>query len=322
MSASVYHTNLGLKKAVVFAAATPGYEDLLFDCLKVNPFYAYLTRCYGQFEGCLAVYTIPVDYCAEFTRFTKEIERLMVARKIEVLWSTCFHSIDRSSKWFDFQSEKWTFPWDELMKEIPTKTTKLPYTLIDPDGFPMKADHLDLLIMQELEVDATVNLTEIAEILKTTPQNIRYHYQKHIIEKGLIEKFQVFVFPFDTAISAMFWFTFKFDNPDKLAKFAMSLIDKPFMIILGKILKENMLIAQLYLPILEFRYFVETLSKLCRNGMLQSYNYVIQDLREGKWSRETIPFEDFKDGKWDYDHNKHIENLRKLIDRTKREVEA
>jgi hypothetical protein len=64
--ASIYHTNLGLKKAVLFTNATTGYEDLLFDCLKVNPFYIYLTRYYGICEGCFAIYTIPVDHCAEF----------------------------------------------------------------------------------------------------------------------------------------------------------------------------------------------------------------------------------------------------------------
>jgi DNA-binding Lrp family transcriptional regulator len=313
MSATVYHTYLGLKKAVVFAEATLGFEDLLFDCLKVNNFYFYLTRCYGRFEGCLACYVIPPDHCDEFIKFVEEIEKLGVARRIRVLWSTCFETVNPSSLWFDFKSEKWTFQWDEWEKEIPIEETRLPYTLLDPDGFPMRADQFDLLILPWLEVDATNDLTKIAEILRTTPQNIRYHYQKHIIERGLIEKYQIFVFPFDRRTSAMFWYTFKFDNEEKMARFASSLLDKPFMNIIGKILGENALVAQIYLPMEEFRNFTDSLSKLCRNGLLQSYEYVIQDLRKGKWSRETIPFEDSKDGKWIYDHKKHIETLRNLV---------
>jgi hypothetical protein len=62
LHASIYHTNLGLKKAVVVAEATPGYEKLLSNCLKANDFWTYITRCYGKFEGYLGIYTIPKDH--------------------------------------------------------------------------------------------------------------------------------------------------------------------------------------------------------------------------------------------------------------------
>lgn len=73
---NIYHTNLGLKKAVVFAEAVPGYEDLLFDCLKQNDFWIHASRCYGSFEGCVGVFTIPKDYCYEFEQFLKEMNSL------------------------------------------------------------------------------------------------------------------------------------------------------------------------------------------------------------------------------------------------------
>jgi len=314
MPATIYHTYLGLKKAVIFAQANPGYENLLFDCLKLNPFYHYLTRCYGMFEGCFAIYTIPVNHCTEFTRFLQEIENLGVARKFQVFWSTCFHTINGTPTWFDYNSEAWIFPWDRWIKEIPGQQTSLPYTLVDPREFIMKAeDNLDLVIAAKLEVDGTSSLTRIAKTLKTTPQNIRYHYLNHVLSRGLIEKFQIFIFPFDRNVSLMFWFIFKFEKEEKMARFALSLLDKPFANVAGKILGENMLVAQIYLPILEFRHFVDSLSQLCRGGFLKSYEYVIQDLGKGKWSRQTIPYEHSRDVEWIYDHDKQIEDLRKIV---------
>ena len=100
----------------------------------------------------------------------------------------------------------------------------------------------------------------------------------------------------------------------KMAKFALSLLDKPFANGLGKILNENALVAQIYLPISEFRHFLDCLTQLYKDGILKSYEFVIQDRRKGKWSRETIPFEDFKDGKWIYNHNKHIQDVRRLVE--------
>jgi DNA-binding Lrp family transcriptional regulator len=314
---SVYHTNLGLKKAVVFARASPGKEDLLLNCMKVNRFYIYLTRYYGRLEGCLGVYVIPKERCAKFEKFVQEIRNLGVARNVELYWSTCFHTVNRTTNWFDSVSRKWIFPWEKWIKEIPTETDSLPYTLIDPKDFPIKCDETDLFVLKELEINATTDLEDIAKKFGTSLQNVHYHYKKHILKKGLIESFQISILPFDRSISDMFFFILRFDSYEKLAKFARSLLDKPFVYIVGKILGEYMLISQVYLPRLEFRNFVDSLSKLVQTGYLQTYDYVIQDLRPGRWFRETIPYTFFKDGSWAYDHDGYIQNLRGLVKNAK-----
>jgi len=315
MHVNVYHTNLGLKKVVVFAKATLGDEELLFNCMKVNQFYIYLTRCYGMFEGCLGIYVIPKDQYAKFQKFIQEIKKLGVAQNVELYWSTCFHTVNRTTNWFDAMSERWVFPWDKWIEEIPAEEQDLPYTLVDPDDFPIKADETDLFILKELEINAMIDLKDIAKKLGTSLQNVHYHYKMHILKKGMIETFQIGILPFDRSLSDLFFFVFKFDNHEKLAKFALSLLDKPFVGIVGKILGENALISQVYLPRPEFRNFVESLSKLARAGYLQSYDYVIQDLNPRKWSRQTIPYEFFKNESWLYDHDKHIQNLKELVKR-------
>jgi DNA-binding Lrp family transcriptional regulator len=309
MSANVYHTNLGLKKAVVFAKAAPGNEELLFNCMKINKFYIYLTRCYGMFEGCLGIYVIPKAKCPKFEQFLQETKKLGVAQDIELFWSTCFHTVNRTTNWFDRMSEEWAFKWDRWVEEIPAQKEDLPHTLVDPADFPILADETDLFILKELEKNATTDLTDIAKQLGTTLQNVHHHYKMHIKKRGLLEVFQIFFLPFERAVSDMFFFIFKFDSYEKMAKFARSLLDKPFVYIVGKILGQNAMISQVYLPRVEFRRFVESLSKLARAGYLRSYDYVIQDLRPGKWSRETIPYQLFKNSEWAYDHQGYIESL-------------
>ena len=310
LGTTVYHTNLGLKKAVVFARATPGQEDLLFNCLKVNKFYIYLSRCFGLFEGCVGIYVIPVEHTGEFEDFVEEVERMGLTRSVELVWSTCFHTVNLTRDWFDGEQETWLFRWKEWLGEVSSADDDLPYTLKDPGDFPLRADETDMFIIKEMEKDATVTLASIAKKLGTSLQNIRYHYKTHIVKRGLIETFQMAILPFDRATSDMLFFTFKFSNKQKMSKFARSLLNKPFVFILGKILKENSLVAQIYLPRQEFRNFIDALSSLARAHLLESYDYVIQDLRVGKWSRETIPFEFFKNGVWMYDHSQHVRALR------------
>jgi len=312
---NIYHTNLGLKKAVVFAEAIPGYEDLLFESLKINNFWIYLSRCYGMNEGCLGIYTIPRNHCTDFKQFLSELGRLKVAREIDLYWSTCFQSVNLRCNWFDSASKSWNFRWDKWIEEMPTQTTRLPFTLVDPPDFPVEGDETDVLILKELEKDATVSFTKLAKMLGISPQLIRYHFYEHLVERKLIEGFEISVFPFDRAVSDMFYFVFKFDNGEKLAKFALSLMDKPFVHTLGKILEEYALIANLYMPKAEFRKFMDILSRLVKSGFLQSYFYVIQDLN--KTLRQTISYEYFKNRGWIYEHEKHIKSIQDLVKRNK-----
>lgn len=268
-----------------------------------------------MFEGCVGIFPLPKDHCAEFEQFIDELEKLGVARNIQVFWSTCFQSVQSRCNWFDWKSQTWNFQWDKWIEEIKSEEMELPYTLVDPEGFPIKGDEIDLFILKELEKDATISFTKLAEMLKTSPQLVGYHYRKHLIERGLIEGFEVSVFHFGRAVSDFFFFIFNFDNLEKLTKFASSLLDKPFAKALGKILGENALYGYMYLPKSEFRRFLDVLSKLIQKGILQSYQYVIQDLH--KSSRDVIPYQLFKDGTWIYDHQKHLENLHSLVKETR-----
>jgi len=296
MSANIYHTHLGLRKGVVFAEAMPGYEELLLNCMQANDFHIYLSRCYGMFEGCLGVYVIPNGKESMFKQFVQEMEKLGASRKVEVCWSTCFQTVNRTSNWFDPQSQTWVFPWNEWIDEIQTEGTDLPCTLTDPKDFPMKADEIDLFIIKELEKDATIRLVDIAKKLHMSLPRVKYHYERHVVGLGLIECFQIFVFPFDRDEYDMFYFRFEFSDDEKMAKFSLALLDKPFVNAVGKVLGKNAILANLYLPRLEFRRFIDSLSKLIGSGFLQGYDYIIQDVRNvpKTWSHETISFEFFK----------------------------
>lgn len=308
--ANVYHTNIGLKKAFVFADAIPSYEEVLFECLKANGFWLYVGRCYGKCEGCYGIYGIPKEHTKEFEEFVHKLEEAGIARNLQLFWSTSLHTVNLTENWFDPESKTWIFQWDKWIEEIPTKGTELPYTLVEPEGFPIKADYLDILILAKLEVNLAARFRDIAKMINVTPETVSYRYKNHILKQGLLEKSQVFFLHFDKATSDFFVFFFNFDEKDKMARFASSLLDKPFVHTLGKILGENALIAHLHLPRKEFRKFVQSLAELIRRELLQTYEYIIEDFSVR--ASQTISYEYFKDGAWIYNHKKHLENLQNL----------
>ncbi|MEM2093574.1 MAG: Lrp/AsnC family transcriptional regulator, partial [Candidatus Bathyarchaeia archaeon] len=44
VTGSLYHTNIGLRKVVVFVEFKPGYEETLYQCLKSNDYWLYVSQ--------------------------------------------------------------------------------------------------------------------------------------------------------------------------------------------------------------------------------------------------------------------------------------
>jgi DNA-binding Lrp family transcriptional regulator len=311
LNANVYHTFIGLRKGCVIARATQGNENLLFECMKAHDFWLYVSRYFGEFEGCLAIYAIPPKNEAEFKAFLKELKRKGLMRKLELYWSTCFHTVNLTTKWFDDISNKWVFPWHQWVEKIELQDTNLPYSLKDPAAFPQKADYTDIFILKELEIDATKSLASIASKLGVSAPTAKYHFDNHIVKKKLLEGFQIISFQFDLEKSDFLFFIFTFPSHENMAKFANSLFNKPFVMTIGKIHGVNGVIVQMYLPRIEFRRLIDNLSTLIQKGFLSSYRYFIQDFRH--ISRETIPYKLFVDGKWKYNQEKYLKELGSLV---------
>jgi DNA-binding Lrp family transcriptional regulator len=308
-----YHTYMGLKKAIIFVEASPGYEDVLLDCLRANDFWIFLCRIYGPYEGCGGIWTVPKENAEDFEDFLQSLLELGVARSLEVNWSTCFEGIPVQSRWFSIEDNSWVFNWDEWIKEVEMIEGELPYTLVEPDDWPIKVDYEDLFIIKELEKDGRATLTDISKTLGINLEKVKYHFREHVSKRGLIEGYQVEIFRFPSLVSEALFFKFEFDSYEKMVKFALSMHDKPFPTFLGKVLGENALVTHIYLPRLEFRSFITALSTLIKRGLMKRYHYVMQDMFQ-QW-RETIPYEHFEDGRWNYNNREQQNELKKLLEK-------
>lgn len=308
-----FHTFMGLRKAVLFIEAVPGYEDVLLDCLRVNDYWLSLYRLYGPYEGCGGTWTVPKNRVEEFNVFLQCLTDIGVARSIEVNWTTCHEGIPVKTRWYDAVDQTWFFDWDEWIDEVETIEGELPWTLIEPDDWPIKVDIEDLLIIKELEIDGRQTLTDISKKLGISLETLKYHFREHVSKRGLIEGYQIEIYPFPSLISEYLFFKFEFDTYRQFKKFALSLHDKPFPSWMGKVMGENALMAQVYIPKRDFRRFISSLSTLINKGLLKRYHYVFEDMFQ-VW-RETIPYQHFIKGKWEYDLKKMIAEINAVLEK-------
>lgn len=308
-----FHTNMGLRKAVVFAEAVPGHEDVLLDCMRVNDYWISIYRLYGPYEGVGGTWTIPRDNVHEFKQFMQSLLDFGVANCLEINWTTCHEGIPVQTRWYDSVDGTWNFDWEEWIREVETIDGELPWTMVEPDDWPIRVDYDDLLIIKELEIDGKRSLTEISNKLKKPLETIKYHFREHVSKRQLIEGYQIEIYRYPSLISEYVFFKFEFHCHERFKRFALSLHDKPFPIWMGKVIGENAMMAQFYLPKWEFRKFIGSLGDLINKGLLMDYHYVFEDMFSVY--RETIPYQHFKDGEWEYDLEGMIENARDVLRR-------
>lgn len=87
-------------------------------------------------------------------------------------------------EFFNLKKGVWQIDWPKLRKESSQKSD-------EKEVRTSEFDELDLKIASELETDAMVRLSDIASSLRTTLNNIFYHFHKHIIDGKLIDEFVI-----------------------------------------------------------------------------------------------------------------------------------
>jgi DNA-binding Lrp family transcriptional regulator len=260
----------------------------------------------------LAVYGIPAGQEKAFETYLDRLRESGPVRNISFFWSTCVQTINATGAWFDKTSEEWSFPWDSWVEEVQKTQADLPYTLKEPDAYIQKADWLDIMILKELEKNSTIKLIKIARKLDTSLERVMYHFKNHVLKEGMFEGYQIVAEHYKNCCAESHFFQFYFRNLENLRKFACSLMNKPFARFMGKEYGNNRLFAQIYLPKEQLSKFMRANSKLVREGLLENYEFTTQDM--AKTQRQTISFEFFKDGDWEYDNEKYVDKLRVTVE--------
>jgi len=301
---------LGLMKAVLIADTNHGLEETLLQAIENVGYWTYIARCYGRFNGFYAVFSFPFTYKAELEDYFERAKRLGATSNYLLFWTTNIFEVAPNFDWFDFKRKAWNFPWQEWIGEVLRSSEKLPQRLADPKSYEVEVDHTDLLILKELEKNGLENFTQLSKVVKITPQAVRHRFHHHVTGRNLITGYEIAIFPYPMQVSDLCAFVFNFPNQNALAKFANSLVDKPFVVSYAKGIGKNSLVVHFYVPKTEFSNFMVSLNHLTRAEIIQDFFYVSIDIPS--FERQTVSYEYFREGKWVYNHAEEIKKLVKM----------
>lgn len=308
--ANLDYSKLGLMKAVLIAEAKPGQEKKLQQVIDNLDYWIYITRCYGKYDGYYAAFAFPARYEKELKEYLDKAAQLKAFTRHIFYYTTNFPEVAPNFDWFNFQSKSWNFRWERWIDEVQNASERLPQKIMEPKTYSIRVDETDILILKELEKDGTAKFTKLAEMTNITPQGVRYRYRRHILERDLIIDYEVATLPYPLQTSDMCSFIIDFENEEKLAKFANSLQNKPFIITYGKAIGQHSLVIHMYTPKTEFSKFIDSMNRLTEKRLIESFLYVTLDV--ASFRRQTISYEFFKENKWTYDYEKKLERLKEV----------
>ena len=302
---------LGLMKAVLIAHTNHGHTETLLKAIENTGYWTYTARCYGKFNGVYAVFSFPFEHKTSLEEYIERARQLGALSNYELFWTTNIFEVAPSFDQFDFRRKAWNFAWQEWLREIMHSSAHLPEHLRNPESYDINADYIDLLILKELEKDGLRDFTKLSKVAKITPQAIRHRFHQHILKRNLITEFELATLPYPLQVSDLCAFVFNFKNESVMAKFANSLIDKPFVLSRARIIGKNSLVVHFYVPKVEFSNLIESLNLLATKDIIEDFHYVSLDVASFK--RQTVSYEFFHEGKWIYNSAETNAKLARLI---------
>ncbi|MFQ6086806.1 MAG: hypothetical protein ACE5OV_02170 [Candidatus Bathyarchaeia archaeon] len=305
------HPKLGLMKAVLIADSTGGLEDKLREAIESIGYWTYITKCYGKFNGIYTLFAFPNEHKDKLETYLREVVRCKAMSSYAFFWTTNLCEVPPNFDWFDFKSKAWKFPWRQWINEVLEASEKLPKRLVEPEKYHIMVDKTDLFLLKELEKDAFVEFTKIANTLGMSPQGVRYRYYKHVMKHGLIADYGIAIFPYPLLVSDMCSFIVRFQNEEALAKFSNTLSNKPFIINYGKIIGRNLLLIHSYTPKTEFPNFINALNSLVKRNLITDFFHVNLDITSFK--RQTVSYEFFRDKSWTFNYDDKLKRLTEIM---------
>ena len=183
------HPKLGLIVHRVFLESKLNrtLEGMIDKC----PYVSYLTRCYGHVNGYFLSILAPRDKSECIFSYLEQLVNRNYAKRYVAVPNLPLSYLLPDFSYYDFKERTWKCQWDRFLKCI------LNDGWCAPTALPQQValDHNDILIIQELQIDATVSLTELANKLGLSVTCIRYHFLTHIVERGLV-RFAVTYLPY------------------------------------------------------------------------------------------------------------------------------
>ena len=185
VQAAANYEKLGLKRVVMVIELGESFESYA-DALM----YALGDLCYVVSfaktlpDGLYLVNaSVPTECLNSWSDFMLSLKKTGVFKSVSSIVLDWVRNVPMKAEMYDFRKRRWDFDWSKMTTD-PASTD---FEVAERETY----DSIDLGIIEQLQLDANVQVTDIAKKLKTNQKVLAYHYEAHVLRKRLIKGYVV-----------------------------------------------------------------------------------------------------------------------------------
>jgi len=180
------YAKLGFTRLILIVKLAPACEpnaNSIFSALSELCYLHSFTRVIlrGEYLVHVAVPSTLAERCAGVYM---DLRRAGLFTELEVLAFDEMRNPPMKPQFYDFVRGTWAFDWNALQDD----ETRLPLRAAPKAE---KYDRTDLLILKELDKDASRTLVRMATDLKVNVNALEFHYREHVKARGLIKGYRL-----------------------------------------------------------------------------------------------------------------------------------
>jgi len=186
VQAAPNYPKLGFKRLIVVAKlARPREADAksIFTTLRELCYLHSFTRVMLTGEYIIHV-AVPAELAERCASVYKALHESGLFVRLEILEFEQMRNPPMKPGFFDFVRGTWSFDWSTIR----AKGAKLPL-IVKPKV--EKYDKIDLLILKELDIDASRTLVKMVENVNVSLKALEFHYRDHVKSRGLIKGYRL-----------------------------------------------------------------------------------------------------------------------------------
>jgi hypothetical protein len=180
------YARLGFKRLIIIAKLARSSEANAESIFMELCEYCYLhsfTRVLLTGEYVIHV-AVPAELAAKCTAVYQSLHESGLFTEMEILEFDEMRNPRMKPELFDFVRGTWAFDWDSVREN----EMELP---VSGRSKVERYDRVDLLILKELDIDASRTLVKMAENVKVNLNALEFHYRDHVKARGLIKGYRL-----------------------------------------------------------------------------------------------------------------------------------
>jgi DNA-binding Lrp family transcriptional regulator len=268
------YSSMGLTNAMVFLPLDHKRVEAVKNSLITAKVPKKIYRVYGNISGIIAQLIVPDE---KIPYLRSSISSILL--KKEVKFMKILYLTDFFFPMPDLSKLNLTYRiWDYMPSELKKDFMRGERMKLMEEKTRVYIDNIDIHILSKLVEDATIPLLKIAEEIGTSPANLKYHFDNHIIKQGIIRDYHVYLPRYSPDLAGLFFFEFTFSKEEYIERFLYALSRSVYSRAFAKELGKPRVIALMEILWGDLQDVLQILYELCILGYIIDYKFSYIDL--------------------------------------------